>query len=105
MVSSKDDLQARDVGASGPLGDVSRVVLHTAHEAYVCMDAGGFITDMNGVGEGMFGWSRSEAVGRLLGDTIIPERYRQAHLRGLSRFVEGGERQMVGKRLVLRVIS
>jgi PAS domain-containing protein len=46
--------------------DSSRFVLETAHEAFVAMDAGGFITDWNPAAEATFGWSREEAVGRVL---------------------------------------
>jgi len=68
------------------------------------MDAGGFITDLNPAAEATFGWSRSEAVGRVLGDTIIPERYRLAHVEGLERFLATREGPVLGKRLELAAL-
>jgi diguanylate cyclase (GGDEF)-like protein/PAS domain S-box-containing protein len=79
----------------------TRSILDSANEAFIAMDAGGFITDWNPEAERTFGWSREEAVGRVLADTIIPERYRGAHLRGLQRFLETGEGPVLGKRLEL----
>ncbi len=100
MVSSKDEPEAGDVFASGgAFGDASRAVLRTAHEAYVCMDAGGFITDLNPAAEATFGWSRGEALGRVLGDTLIPEAQRHAHLEGLARFLATGDGPILRRRV------
>jgi diguanylate cyclase (GGDEF)-like protein/PAS domain S-box-containing protein len=79
-------------------------VIHTAHEAFVSMDGGGFITDWNPQAEETFGWSREEALGRVLAETIVPTRFREAHLRGLERFLDTGEGPVLGKRLELAAI-
>src|SRR3989441_7409991 len=39
----------------------------------------------------MFGWSREEAIGQPLADTIIPAQHRDAHRRGLKHFLATGE--------------
>jgi diguanylate cyclase (GGDEF)-like protein/PAS domain S-box-containing protein len=103
-VSSQDEPETEDVVATGALEDASRSVLYTAHEAYVRMDAGGFITDVNPAAEATFGWSRSDVVGRVLSDTIIPGRYRDAHLEGLARFLATGEGPVLGNRLELSAL-
>jgi diguanylate cyclase (GGDEF)-like protein/PAS domain S-box-containing protein len=82
----------------------ARRVVQDAHEAFVSIDARGAITDWNPQAEILFGWSRAEAVGRNLGETIIPERYRAAHRRGLERFVATGEGRVLGKRLELEAL-
>lgn len=66
-------------------------ILDTTHEAYVGMDSYGLITDWNPAAERVFGWTRAEAVGRVLSQTIIPERFREAHERGLQRYLDTGE--------------
>lgn len=68
------------------------------------MDAGGFITDWNSSAERTFGWSREEAVGRVLSDTIIPHRYRQAHLSGLERFLDTGDGPVLDRRLDIEAL-
>jgi diguanylate cyclase (GGDEF)-like protein/PAS domain S-box-containing protein len=89
-----------DPGAKRRLSDEeSRTVIDTAHEAFISMDAGGFITDWNPEAEVTFGWARREAVGQVLADLIIPERYRQQHWEGLQRFIKTGEGPVIGRRI------
>jgi PAS domain S-box-containing protein len=71
-------------------GDQVRSVIDTAHEAFVSMDADGLISYWNPEAERTFGWSHEEAIGRVLADTIIPAKYREAHRRGLERFLSSG---------------
>jgi PAS domain S-box-containing protein len=68
------------------------------------MDAGGFVVDWNRQAEGTFGWSREEAVGRVLSDTIIPPRYREAHLRGLEHFLGTGEGPVLDRRFEIEAL-
>lgn len=69
----------------------TRRIIDTALDAVITMDAQGLITGWNPQAERMFGWSRDEALGRKLAATIIPERDRAAHERGLRRFLATGE--------------
>ncbi len=69
----------------------TRSIIEAAHDAFVGMDAAGRITDWNRRAEETFGWARDEAIGRLLAQTIIPDRYRQAHIQGLSKYLQTGQ--------------
>lgn len=82
----------------------TRQILETAHDAFIQIDAAGLITDWNNVAEATFGWSREEALGRDLAATVVPERHREAHRRGLQRFLATGEARVLGKRLELTAI-
>jgi diguanylate cyclase len=77
----------------------ARTIVDAAHEAFVAMDAEGRITYWNPMAEATFGWTRREAVGRVLADTIIPPAHREAHRAGLRRFLDTGEHAVLGKRL------
>jgi PAS domain S-box-containing protein len=77
----------------------TRLIVDTAHEAFVGMDAGGQIIDWNPAAEKTFGWSRDEALGRSLADTIIPLQHRQAHCAGLARFLATGEGPVLNQRI------
>ena len=68
-----------------------RSIFDSALDGVVTMDAEGVITDWNPMAETIFGWSKSEAVGRLVAETILPLRYREAHRLGLRRFLETGQ--------------
>jgi PAS domain S-box-containing protein len=80
----------------------ARLILDTAHDAFVGMDSGGNIATWNAQAERTFGWSRDEVIGRDLSATIIPPAYREAHVKGMQRFHETGEAPVVNKRLELR---
>src|SRR5262249_6982771 len=75
------------------------MILEGAGEAYVAMDADGFIVDWNGGAEAIFGWSREEAVGRALAETIVPVRHRETYLRALERFGSTGDGFPIGERI------
>jgi PAS domain S-box-containing protein len=81
-----------------------RRILETAQDAFVAMDAEGRINDWNRQAEEVFGWPREEAIGRVLADTIIPERYREQHRRGLEQFLATGRGPVLGKRLELSAL-
>ncbi|MEX0829634.1 MAG: PAS domain S-box protein [Nitrospirales bacterium] len=69
----------------------TRLIVERAFDAIVVMDDRGLITGWNPQAEKLFGWSRGEAVGRRLADTIIPPQHRDALERGLSTFLKTGE--------------
>jgi PAS domain S-box-containing protein len=75
-----------------------RAVLESALDAIIGMDENGTITDWNPHAETMFGWSRDEALGRALAETIIPPAQREAHRCGLRQFTETGEGPMLNRR-------
>jgi PAS domain S-box-containing protein len=81
-----------------------RLILQTAHEAFVSIDAKGLIIAWNPAAESIFGWSREEVLGRPLSETVIPARYRAAHQRGLERFLQTGEGSVLHKRIELEAV-
>jgi diguanylate cyclase (GGDEF)-like protein/PAS domain S-box-containing protein len=76
-------------------------IFDSALDAVVTMDESGVITDWNPMAETIFGWSKVEAVGQLVADTIIPGRNREAHRLGLRRFMDTGQGPVLNKRLEL----
>jgi diguanylate cyclase (GGDEF)-like protein/PAS domain S-box-containing protein len=90
--------RGRTIDPSVAGSDAARSILDNAHEAFISMDGGGFIIDWNRQAEGTFGWTREEAVGRVLSDTIIPPHHREAHLRGLELFLDTGDGPVLDQR-------
>src|SRR3954449_7554465 len=68
-----------------------RLILDNAHDAFIAMSPDGLITEWNHQAEITFGWPRAEAVGRVVSETIIPPQFREAHQRGVDRFLATGE--------------
>ena len=76
-----------------------RRILETSLDAVVSMDARGFVSFWNKPAETMFGWTGSEVIGEDLADLIMPERFREAHRRGIKRFLATGRGPILGRRI------
>ncbi|HJU05573.1 MAG TPA: response regulator [Nitrospiraceae bacterium] len=77
----------------------TRLIFELALDALIVMDGAGRIIDWNPQAEKIFGWTRQEAIGRLLSSTIVPAQYRDAHERGLKHFLATGEGPVLQKRI------
>lgn len=82
----------------------TRQVMATAHDAFVCMDEQGIVTDWNPQAEIIFGWTRSEALGHAMDSLIIPSAMRARHVQGIQRFLEAGEGPILNRRIELPAI-
>ncbi|MDE2473048.1 MAG: PAS domain S-box protein [Bradyrhizobium sp.] len=83
---------------------LARGIIDTALDAFIQMTEEGTISDWNLQAENIFGWSRSEALGRRLDELIIPEPQRDAHNAGLRRFLRTGHRKILGRRLEIEAL-
>jgi hypothetical protein len=79
-------------------------LLDAALDAVIMMDEQGRVTSWNARAEVLFGWGQGDAVGRMLSELIIPPRYRDAHSRGLQRFLANGEGPVIGRRVELTAL-
>ena len=77
----------------------TRLIIDTALSAVISMDEQGRIIGWNAQAEQTFGWTRREAIGRMMTETIIPYAHREAHQQGLERFIKTGEGQVMNKRI------
>jgi len=66
-------------------------------DAIVVADDQGIILEFNEAAEGVFGYTRQEAVGGQMADLIVPPHLREAHLAGMQRFLDTKEPRLVGK--------
>ena len=82
----------------------TRLIIDTALDGVISIDAEGRITDWNQQAEKIFGWSRDEALGRDLGSTIIPSQHQEAHQRGLAHYLATGEGRVLNKRIEISAI-
>lgn len=83
----------------------TRAILDNAPDAIVVMDEDGIVVRWNQQAEHLFGWAASEAIGKPLGDMIIPEEFREAHRKGLKRYLSTGESSILGKTIDLWAIK
>ncbi|MBA2485822.1 MAG: PAS domain S-box protein, partial [Nitrospira sp.] len=82
----------------------TRLVIDTAISGVIGMDDKGVIIDWNAQAEQIFGWKRHEAIGRAMVDIIIPSVYREAHQRGLERFLKTGDGPVLNKRIEITAL-
>jgi PAS domain S-box-containing protein len=77
----------------------TRAIFESALDALITMDAEDRIQDFNPAAEQMFGYRRSEAIGRTLAELILPPQLRERHKEGLRTYLETGEATVLGSRI------
>lgn len=71
-------------------------ILQTAPDAIVAIDGTGRVVEWNPAATRILGYPRSEALGRPIAELIIPEAQREAHRRGLARYLATGQTSVLG---------
>ena len=74
----------------------SENLIETAQDAITCIDHKGVVTIWNHSAERIFGYSKSEIIGKSI-TIIIPEEYKKKHEEGLKRFLQTGQARIIGK--------
>lgn len=77
----------------------NRAIVDTALDGVITIDAAGIVTEWNAQATAIFGWAREEAMGRLLSETIIPERDREAHANGIREYLKTGVGPVLNRRI------
>jgi PAS domain S-box-containing protein len=78
-----------------------RAMLEAALDAVVTIDQDGVLRGWNHAAEAIFGYTPSEAIGREMGDLIVPPALRDLHRRGLARYVETEQPVVLDRRVEL----
>lgn len=106
VVGAAGWLIRRDIGARQRAEDAlrlseqrTRLIIETALDAVVTMDANGRVSGWNGQAEQMFGWRAGEAIGRAVHELIVPQHLREAHIAGIRRFLNSGEHSVLNRRV------
>ena len=74
-------------------------VLEAAFDSIITTDKSGRVLELNEGAESTFGLRRSEALGRPIGELIVPPHLRQRHAQGMARYLATGERRVLGRRI------
>src|SRR4029079_308710 len=74
-----------------------RATVEAAFDCIIGMDGEGRIGEFHGGAERCFGHPRTEVLGRLLSDVIVPPRLRQGYDENLRRFAHAREVPFVGR--------
>jgi PAS domain S-box-containing protein len=79
-------------------------ILDSALDCIVTIDHEGRITEFNPAAERTFRYRRDDVVGRMLADVIIPPSLRNAHRRGMARYLATGEERVLGRRVEMTAV-
>src|SRR6266487_1419623 len=103
-MSPEPQRKNRMVDPAETLEALSRTFLDSALDCIITMDASGRVQEFNPASERVFGFSRSEAVGKELAELIIPPRLRERHRQGLARYLKTGEGPLIGKLIEIEAL-
>jgi PAS domain S-box-containing protein len=81
-----------------------RGIVDSALDAIVTADTDSVIIGWNTHAETIFGWRAHEVIGRTLTDTIIPVQHREAHERGMQRYLATGEENILNRRIEITAL-
>jgi PAS domain S-box-containing protein len=76
-----------------------RAMLATALDCVVIIDRDGVVLEFNAAAERTFGYSAQEAIGREMGELIVPPSLRERHRRGLARYLETEQARVLDRRV------
>ncbi len=79
-------------------------IISSALDCIIAIDHQGRVVEFNFAAEKTFGYRRDEAVGKLLTELIIPERFHEAHKMGIDHFRKTGKRNVAGKRVEVTAV-
>jgi PAS domain S-box-containing protein len=76
-----------------------RAILEAALDAVISIDQFARVTYVNSAFERTFGFRAEEVIGRDLAEMIVPPSLREAHRRGLARYLETGQGTILNRRI------
>ncbi|AXK72765.1 diguanylate cyclase [Lysobacter sp. TY2-98] len=82
-----------------------RAILEQANDAFIMLDEDGRVVEWNRAARTIFGWSRSQAYGRLFSEMLLAEAHREAFDADLRRFLATGETQWIGRRVEMQALT
>jgi len=82
-----------------------RLIVETALDSFIESDPDGIVTDWNTQAEATFGWSRSEAIGQSLYQTIVPSRHHDEHKKIVAELLTSGAGSGMRKRVETTMLN
>lgn len=83
--------------------NLAEYIIEQASDAFIYADIHGNIQRWNSVASLLFGFSKTEMLGKSM-NLIIPEKARKAHWDGFNRAIQSGKLKLSGKPTLTRVL-
>lgn len=78
-----------------------QMIVDSALDAVIMIDANHEVITWDAQAEGIFGYSRKEALGAKIYELIIPEEFEGAHIKGVERYLKSGKHRILNQRVEL----
>ncbi|MDI5948381.1 PAS domain S-box protein [Flavobacterium yafengii] len=82
-----------------------QTIFNEAPDALIVINDEGNIIRWNPQAEKIFGWSLIEAMGKPMHSLIIPEQYRERHVKGFKNFLTTGEGPIINKTIEITALN
>ena len=82
-----------------------QTILESSPDPFIAVDFNGCITDWNSRAEALFGWRRTEVVGRPVVEVLVPERFRAASEKALRTMASAAAMSQAGVTLERIVVD
>lgn len=73
-------------------------------DGIIIIDADGKVVEFSESAERIFGYKKKDIVGKMMSEIIVPERYRNAHDKGMARMRDTGEANILGQRIEIEAL-
>jgi PAS domain S-box-containing protein len=83
----------------------TRLIIENSLDAFIAIDADGYITDWNLQAEKLFGWSRKHVLDKMLAEVIVPSRFRDKHVLDRDQLFSMTRGRMLNKRREMYVLN
>jgi PAS domain S-box-containing protein len=105
LMNKRDLLKLEAEKALSDTEEQVTAIFENAPDVVVVIDREGRITKWNPQAEKLFGWKKEEVLGELLSNTIVPPQFRDAHQKGMRRYLQTGESNILGKTIELFAVK
>jgi PAS domain S-box-containing protein len=100
-----DDTERRRAAKAVAVSEARKAaILETALDGIITIDHEGKVLEFNPAAERIFGYRRTEVIGRDMAELIIPPGLRQSHYTGLAHFLATGEGPVLNTRIELTAL-
>jgi PAS domain S-box-containing protein len=82
-----------------------QTIFNEAPDALIVINDEGNIIRWNPQAEKIFGWSLMEVMGKPMHTLIIPEKYRESHVKGFHNFLTTGEGPIINKTIEITALN
>ena len=73
-------------------------------DGIIIIDSNGHILQFSESAERIFGYKKDDVLGKKMSGIIVPERYRQAHNKGMARMRKTGKANILGQRIEIEAL-